>query len=314
MARDLRPTTFVRSLSFSVCSVVLSFFSFAIAAAPAAAKSLHVVATVGDLGAIAREVLGGGEVTVLARPTQDPHFVDAKPNLILDLNRADALLAMGLDYEIGWLPVLVRGARNAAIQLGGPGYVDASTMIAPLEVPSGRVDRSMGDIHPGGNPHFTLDPRNGVRIARGLAERFGRLDPAGQQGYVNNAEAFARRLEARIADWQRLMAPHQGAGVVTYHKSFVYFTSWLGLQEVDELEPKPGIPPNPPHIAEVVARMRARKVNAILQERWYPSSTASVVAQQTGAKLVLIAGMTPIGGSYIDHIDEVVRAVAEGLS
>jgi zinc/manganese transport system substrate-binding protein len=300
----------------SLLLICFAFLIFAARGRPAGAKSLRVVATVGDLGAIAREVLGPGapEVVVLAKPSQDPHFVDARPSLMLDLNRADALCAMGLDYEVGWLPVLVRGARNSAIQLGGPGYIDASTMISVLEAPLGRVDRSMGDIHPGGNPHFTLDPRNGVRIARGMADRFGRLDPAGRDGYLRNAEAFAQRLAPRIRGWEALMAAHRGAAVVTYHKSFIYFTSWCGLDIVDELEPKPGIPPNPAHVADVVARMRERKVRAILQERWYPSNTGAVVAQQTGAHLVLITGMTPIGGSYADHIDEVVRTVAAGLS
>ena len=283
--------------------------------APALCKSLRVVATVGDLGAIAREVLGSAaELSVLARPTQDPHFVDARPSLILDLNRADAIVAMGLDYEIGWLPVLVRGARNPAIQLGGPGFIDASTMIPVLDVPVGKIDRSQGDIHPGGNPHYTLDPRNGVRIARGLAERFGRLDPAGRESYLRNAESFAKRIEAKTAEWERGAAPLRGAAIVTYHRSFIYLSAWLGLVEVDALEPKPGIPPSPSHVAQVIERIRERHVRAILQERWYPSSTGQVVAQQTGVHLVLLAGMTALGGSYIDHIDEIVRAVVGGVS
>lgn len=282
---------------------------------PAEARPLRVVATVGDLGAIAREVLGAGaEVTVMAKPSQDPHFVDAKPSLMLDLNRADALCAMGLDYEIGWLPVLVRGARNPAIQRGAPGYIDASTAISALDVPSGRVDRSMGDIHPAGSPHFTLDPRNGIRIARALADRFGRLDPPGRVAYARNAGAFAARLDGRIRQWEQMMSPHRGAPIVTYHRSFAYLTAWLGTSEIAELEPRPGIPPNPAHIAEVVARMREHKVRVVLQERWYPSRTGEVVAQQTGAHLVLVEGMTPAGGSYADHIDDVVRAVAGGLS
>jgi len=310
--------------SWQRCRPLAGRFTFAAALATASAlaaprvahaKPLRVVATVSDLGAIAHEVLGpGATVTVLAKPGQDPHFVDAKPSLIIDLNRADALLTMGLDYEVGWLPTLVRGARNPAVQRGAPGYIDCSTMIGVLDVPAGKVDRSMGDIHPGGNPHFTLDPHNGVRIARALAQRFGQLDPEGRDGYLRNAEAFAHALEARIVGWEKIAAGRRGAAVVAYHKSFVYLTTWLGLEEVDWLEPKPGIPPTPSHVAEVVGRMRQRHVRVILQERWYPSSTAQVVASQTGAHLVLIAGMTADGESYADHIDAVVHAIAGALS
>jgi zinc/manganese transport system substrate-binding protein len=281
----------------------------------ASAKSLQVVASVGDLGAIAREVLGpDAKVTVLAKPTQDPHFVDARPNLMLDLNRADALCLMGLYYEVGWLPVLVRGSRNPGLQAGAPGYVDVSTMISAADIPRGPLDRSMGDIHPGGNPHFTRDPRNAVKIARGLAERFATLDPAGRAGYTKNADSFAKRLEAKIQEWDRIMSPHRGALVVTYHKSFVYLLNWLGLSEAGQIEPKPGIPPNPSYVAQLVGTMKTRHVRAVLQERWYPSSTGDLVSKSAGAKLVIIEGMTPIGGSYIEHMDHVVRAIVGGLS
>jgi zinc/manganese transport system substrate-binding protein len=285
--------------------------------APAARASgrLHVVATVGDLGAIARRVLGdGGEVTVLARPTQDPHFVDARPNLILDLNRADALVSMGLDYEVGWLPVLVRGSRNPRIQTGAPGTFVASTVVPLLEVPQTRVDRSMGDIHPGGNPHFTLDPRNGVRIARAMAAAFGTLAPENRAAYARNAAAFAAEIEGRQKGWEAAIAPYKGTDVVTYHKSFVYLTSWLGLVEAGSIEPKPGIPPNAAHVGEIIGVMRARHVPVVLQERWYPSNVAERIASQTGAHLVLIQGMTPEGAQYGDHIDEVVKALAAALS
>ena len=222
-----------------------------------AGGKLHVIATVGDLGAIAREVLGNaGDVVVLAKPTQDPHFVDARPNLILDLNRADALVSMGLDYEVGWLPVLVKGSRNGKIQTGGAGSIVASTMVPLREVPQQRIDRSMGDIHPGGNPHFTLDPRNGARIARGLAERFGNLAPDNRALYAQNADAFVKRLDAKTKEWEQRLASRRGTPVVSYHKSFIYLTGWLGLVEVGTIEPKPGIPPNAAHVAELVNEMK----------------------------------------------------------
>jgi zinc/manganese transport system substrate-binding protein len=293
-----------------------SFIAFCILAAGRAhaASKLRVVATVGDLGAIAREVLGdAGDVTVLAKPTQDPHFVDARPNLILDLNRADALVSMGLDYEVGWLPVLVKGSRNGKIQSGSPGAIVVSTMVPLLEVPQERIDRSMGDIHPGGNPHFTLDPRNGARIARALAQRFGDLAPDNRALYARNGDTFVTRLEAKTKEWERRLASRRGTPVVSYHKSFVYLIGWLGLVEVGTIEPKPGIPPNAAHVAELVNEMKARKAPAILQERWYPSSVAETIASQTGAKLVLIPGMTADRGSYLDHIEEIVRALEGAL-
>jgi zinc/manganese transport system substrate-binding protein len=298
---------FLFSASFVACCILA-------AGRAHAASKLRVVATVGDLGAIAREVLGdAGDVTVLAKPTQDPHFVDARPNLILDLNRADALVSMGLDYEVGWLPVLVKGSRNGKIQSGSPGAIVVSTMVPLLEVRQERIDRSMGDIHPGGNPHFTLDPRNGARIARVLAQRFGDLAPDNRALYARNADAFVTRLEAKTKEWERRLASRRGTPVVSYHKSFVYLIGWLGLVEVGTIEPKPGIPPNAAHVAQLVNEMKARKAPAILQERWYPSSVAETIASQTGAKLVLIPGMTADRGSYVDHIDEIVRALEGAL-
>ena len=300
------------SISIRLLGLV-SVLSAASSAAQAATK-LHVIATVGDLGAIAREVLGdAGDVVVLAKPTQDPHFVDARPNLILDLNRADALVSMGLDYEVGWLPVLVKGSRNGKLQTGGAGAIVASTMVPLQEVPQQRIDRSMGDIHPGGNPHFTLDPRNGARIARGLAQRFGELASDNRALYRKNADAFVQRLNARTKEWEARLATRRGTPVVSYHKSFTYLTAWLGLVEIGTIEPKPGIPPNAAHVAQLVNEMKARKVPAILQERWYPSSVAETIAHQTGARLVLIAGMTPEHVSYIDHLEEVVRALEAAL-
>lgn len=284
-------------------------------ATPAAAGKLRVVATVGDLAALAREVMGdAGEVVLLAKPTQDPHFVDARPNLILSLNRADALVSMGLDYEIGWLPVLVRGSRNAKIQSGAPGDIVTSAMVVLREVPTQKVDRAMGDIHPGGNPHFTLDPRNAVRIAQGLAERLSALTPGDGAIYRKNAQALVARLTAREQRWQAALAAARGTPVVTYHKSFVYLTGWLGFLETGTLEPKPGIPPNAAHLAALIGDMRARKVPLILQERWYPSNVAEQVAAQTGARLVLIAGMTPEGARYDDHIDEIVASIGAALT
>jgi zinc/manganese transport system substrate-binding protein len=279
-----------------------------------AAPRLRVIATVGDLAAIAREVLGpAGDVVVLAKPTQDPHFVDARPNLILDLEHADALVSMGLDYEVGWLPVLVKGSHNARIQPGSPGAIIASKMVSLQQDGLPRTDRVTGDIHKIGNPHFTLDPRNGVRIARGIAARLGALAPENRVLYERNAEAFAERLKAKIKDWEARMAGRRGTPIVTYHKSFIYLTGWLGLTEAGTIEPNPGTPPSAAHLAALVNEMKARHVPVILQERWYPSSVAETIATQTKARLLLLAGMTPEGSSYVEHVDEIIRALDAAL-
>jgi zinc/manganese transport system substrate-binding protein len=279
-----------------------------------ALAKVNIVATVTDLGAIAREVVGDqGSVTVLARPTQDPHFVDARPNLMLSLNRADALILIGAELEVGWLPVLLKGARNSNIISGSPGYIDASSLISLKDVPRTAVDRSMGDIHPTGNPHITTDPENAIVIARGVAERLAGIDQSNAGIYRANAEKFAKALEVRIAHWKAEFVPFQGKPVITFHRSWVYFTDFAGLREAGTLEPKPGIPPNAPHLAEIIGLMNAEKIPLILQESWYGSSVGELVAQKTGAKLVVVPGMTREGQSYTDHIDDIVQAVVAAL-
>lgn len=286
---------------------------FLLAALPAQAK-LKIVATVGDLGAIAREVGGQeAEVIVLAKPTQDPHYVDAKPSLVLDLSRANLLLFMGLDLEIGWLPVLLTSSRNGSVQPGAPGYLDCSTLIEPKEVPLQKLDRSMGDIHPGGNPHYTTDPRNGIRIARAVAERMAELDSDHAEMFLRNAEKFEQAMTARIAAWDKRLAPYRGTPMVTYHKSWIYFAEWSGLEMVAFIEPKPGIPPNPAHVTNVLRIITTRKVPLILQEDWYSSQTSELLARNSGAKLARVQGVSGEKESYADHLDKIVSAVVNAL-
>jgi zinc/manganese transport system substrate-binding protein len=276
---------------------------------------VRVAATVGDLGAIARAVGGSFvDVEVLARPTQDPHFVDAKPSLVLTLSRADLVVLIGLDLEVGWLPVLLTGSRNAKIQIGNAGYLDCSTVITPKEVPLQKLDRSMGDIHPGGNPHYTNDPNEALKIAAALAQRLSEIDPDHAAGYRANAEAFQKELTARIAQWNNILAPFKGTPVVTYHKSWIYFADWAGLQMVGFVEPKPGIPPNPTHVANVLRIMRERKVPIILQEEWYSGQTSELLARASGATLVRIPGMTQDNETYAEHEGKLVLAVSGGLA
>jgi zinc/manganese transport system substrate-binding protein len=276
-----------------------------------------VVATTPDLAAIARQVGGDAvEVTSLALPTQDPHFVDAKPSLALALNRADLLLAQGLDLEIGWLPTLQAGARNPKITVGAGGYLDCSSFISVLEAPTGPVSRAEGDIHRGGNPHYLYDPRNGAKVARAIAERLSRLDPGKAAQYTKNADDFQRAANQLAADFASKFAELDLAKrkIVVYHRSWSYLEAWLALTEAGAVEPKPGIPPDPAHVAELMGRMKAESVRAIVAEAFYPETTSKLLAEKTGAALVLLPGGTSEGQKYLDHVSDLAGRIYGALS
>jgi zinc/manganese transport system substrate-binding protein len=296
---------------------LLATLLFALAwPAPAAAR-LTVAATVPDLAALAREVAGArAEVFSLTLPTQDPHFVDARPHLALQLSRADLLLVVGLDLEVGWLPVLLTGSRNPAIQTGSKGYLDCSTVVELKEVPRKRIDRSEGDIHPGGNPHYLVAPDNARRVVDAVAARLTQLDPAGAATYAANARAFSDALAKARGRWAEKMKPYQGAAVVAYHRSWIYLADTLGLRIADHLEPKPGIPPNAAHVMHVIQLMRATGIGVLLQEEYYPDRTAQLVCQKTGARLVILAGGARVreGESYLVRMDKAVARVASALA
>lgn len=291
----------------------------ATAGGPAAEAKLDVVATLPDLAAIAAAVGGDRvEVTALAPPSQDPHFIDPRPSLMLPLNRADLVVVNGLDLETGWLAPLLVGARNAAIQPGAPGYFDASRHVERLEVPAGKVDRSQGDVHPGGNPHYLLDPRAAARVARALGAHMGRLDAEHAADYARDAEAFAAGLEklaaAEAARFRKL--PPERRRVVPYHRSMPYLLAWLGLEAVIHVEPRPGIPPNPAHVARVLKTMKARGVRVILQEEYYPRKTSETLARLAGAKLVVIPGGARFeeGETYPERIRKVAAELYDALA
>lgn len=276
-----------------------------------ASATVNVVSTIPDFASIAKEV-GGDLVSThaLVRPTQDPHYVDAKPSMMLKLNKADLLMLAGMDLEVGWLPPLMTGARNGKIQRGSIGYLDCATLIPPMQVRA--PDRSQGDIHPGGNPHYWTDPRNGVRVARGVADRLAKIDPAHAQDYKKGAQKFIKRLHAKMAAWKKQLAPFKGTKVVVYHESWVYFIDWIGYKQVGELEPKPGIPPTPSHVAELIRQVQGQGVKYMLQESFYPTRLSRIFAKKSGAKLKVLPTMVGAGGthSYIDVIDRLVQGVS----
>jgi zinc/manganese transport system substrate-binding protein len=255
-----------------------------------AAGKLNVVATTEDLASLVREV-GGDRVDVeaLARGYQDPHFVEAKPSFILKLTRADLLVVVGRDLEIGWLPPLMTQSRNAKVQPGGAGYLDASQNAQILEMPTGQLTRAMGDVHPQGNPHYWLDPENGRRIARTVQQKLAQLQPADAGYFAQRLADFERRLTEAQQRWQSRMAPFKGLKVVTYHRSWPNFASFFGLDVVGYVEPKPGIPPSPAHTLELMQLMKRQGVKLILVEPYFDLKTPNAIARETGAKVLVMA-------------------------
>ena len=270
--------------------------------------AVRVITTIPDFGVIAKEI-GGPlvEMKALVKPTQDPHFVDAKPSLMVSLNRADLLLITGMELEGGWLPPLLSGARNSKIQRGGEGYLDCSTLIPPMEVQA--VDRSKGDIHPSGNPHYWIDPRNGLLIAKGIARRLGELDPSHARAYADGAKRFSQTLRAATVKWEKKLAPYKGTKVVVYHESWVYFLDWSGFVQAGTLEPKPGIPPKPSHVADLIRKVQGQGIKLVIQESFYPTRLAKIFASKSGAKLKVLPTMVGAQGttSYIDVIEKLVN-------
>jgi len=283
---------------------------------PPVSRKLNVVATTPDLAALAREI-GGDAITVtaLAKPTEDPHFVDAKPSHLVTLNRADVLIEGGAELELGWLPPLLDNARNDKIASGAPGRVVASQGIKMLEVPT-TFDRAKGDVHSLGNPHFLLDPKNAEIVAGEIADHLARVDPSSAELFRSNLKRFNTSVEQRLTEWQAKLAPYRGAKVVTYHKDFVYLAERFNLQIVETLEPKPGIAPSPAHLAQVVSAMQSTNAKVILVQPYQNRKTAETVARQTGA-MVLDApqqpGAIPGTATYFDVMDHLVQVIADAL-
>lgn len=313
--------------------------------------NLTVVTSTEDLASIAKAV-GGDKVSVSAIVTgaRDPHSIEAKPSFMSRLMKADLWIAVGLDLEVAWEDAIIRGSRNNNLRPGAKGHLYASTGIAPLEKPTRNVSRAQGDIHPNGNPHIWLDPANARKIADTIADKFSALDPANKAVYARNATAFQKRIDEemfgstavaaigsaklwswssagnlsaqvraageRLGGWAAAMEPHRGSAIVTYHKSWSYFADRFGLEVIDQLEPKPGIPPAPGHIAQVIRECTANKVKAILQEPFYSKNAAQTVAGRVGAKVVvapLTVGSDAAAKDYFSLMDTVVARLSAAL-
>jgi len=280
-----------RWLSLAV-AFLLTLFG---AGSAAAAGKLNVVASTQDLASLATEV-GGDRVNVIsiARGYQDPHFVEAKPSFLLNLRRADLLVSVGLQLEIGWLPPLITQSGNPKIQPAAPGYFDASQFAEILEIPTAQVSRAMGDVHPLGNPHYWLDPQNGLRVATGLAHKLAEFSPGDAPYFQQRLEDFRKRLTAAEQRWDGLMKPYRGRKVITYHQSWPNFVKRFGLVVADYVEPRPGIPPSPAHVVELIALMKRQNVKLILVEPYFDLKTPQSVARETGGQVVVL--MPSVGG------------------
>jgi len=256
----------------------------------------NVMTTTEDLASIAREI-GGDRIAVdsIARGYQDPHFVEAKPSFILKLQRADLLVVVGRELEIGWLPPLIQQSRNARIQPGANGYLDASLQATILEIPQGQVTRAMGDVHPQGNPHYWLDPVNGKIIAQAIAGKLSQLRPNDKSYFDQRVTDFTNRLNEAEKRWLATIAPYKGLKVVTYHRSFPNFTERFGLDVIGYVEPRPGIPPSPSHTLELIQEMKRQNVKIILVEPYFDLKTPNAIGRGTGARVVVLA--PSVGGT-----------------
>jgi ABC-type Zn uptake system ZnuABC Zn-binding protein ZnuA len=283
---------------------------FAIAAAlgvsaASANAQLKVVTSTTDLYDIAKAV-GGSNITAthIGEGYQDPHFIEAKPSFVLQLRNADVWAFVGLDLEIGWMPLLLDGARNPKVKPGGSGYLDVSKAIPVIDIPQGNVDRSQGDVHPLGNPHYWLDPENGRRIARLFKAKFTELDPAHTAAYDKNEKDFETRLNAAEKEWQPLLAEIKGKPVIAYHTSWRYFAEYTGMKIVAYMEPKPGVPPSPAHVFEVIKDAKASGAKVVLQEPFYEQKMSDLVAKQLGG--TVLVEPSSVGGLRGKPVDDYI--------
>jgi ABC-type Zn uptake system ZnuABC Zn-binding protein ZnuA len=260
-----------------------------------AAGKLNVVTSTTDLAALAQEV-GGDRIDVesIARGYQDPHFVEAKPSFLLKLRKADLLIVVGLQLEIGWLPPLITQCGNPKIQVAAPGYLEASQFAEILEIPTTQVTRAMGDVHPLGNPHYWLDPENGRRIARGIQQKLAEMRPGDAAHFEQRYQAFSQRLNQEERKWDEEMKPFHGRKVVTYHRSWPNFAKRFDLDVVGYVEPRPGIPPSPGHTVELIQLMKRENVKVIMVEPYFDLKTPNAVARDTGAQVMVM--LPSVGG------------------
>ncbi|MBI1764808.1 MAG: zinc ABC transporter substrate-binding protein [Acidobacteria bacterium] len=273
-----------------------ALFAALILPAPSrAAGPLQVMTATTDLAALAQEI-GGDKIAVesIARGYQDPHFVEAKPSFLLKLRKTDLLMVVGLELEIGWLPPLITQSTNPKIQVGAPGYFDASRFAQILEMPAGQVSRAEGDVHPQGNPHYWLDPQNGLRVAKGIQAKLSEMRPADAAYFAQRYAAFEQHLKQADQKWLEMMKPYAGRKIVTYHRSWPNFVKHFNLNVIGYVEPRPGIPPSPQHTVELIKQMKNENVKVIAVEPYFDLKTPNAIARDTGGQVVVL--IPSVGG------------------
>jgi len=301
-----------------VGALILIALAVALGAAPAseAARKLRVVATIPDLKSLT-EAVGGDlvEVDSLTRGTQNFHEAEVRPSMMLKLRRADAVVENGLDLD-AWADVAIEGANNPNIVRGARGRIEISRGIQVLDVPTARVDRSMGDVHPRGNPHFSLDPGLAPVITQNIADGLSRIAPENRAAFEQNRKAFLAQLDQHMAEWTRAMEPVKGAKVVVYHPDLIYFLTRFGLVQTGTIENRPGIPPSPQHLVNLIRQMKDERIKVVLVEPWNDVKLANRVAEEAGAKAFVVAssvGAVKGADNYIAAIDYNVRMLAKVL-
>ena len=298
-------------------SIVMSVAVLLVSIAAPARATVNVVTTTEGLAAIVGEIGGDKvKVTALSRGIQDPHFVDANPSLAVKLRNADLLVDVGMDLEIGWLPPLVTQSRNAAIQPGAARRLTAGSFVSPMDLPTGPVDRSQGDIHPSGNPHFLSDPRRAVQVAEVIAARLSEIDPASAPYFEARLQAFRGKVSAAEKGWKAQLAPLAGRSVITQHKTLTYLLDWAGLKAAGYLEPKPGVAPPPSHVAGLASTVKSAGVKGVLVENYYDPRSANQLRDLSGVKVILIPG--DVGGTksapdYLSWVDTLVKSLAQAV-
>ena len=293
--------------------LILTTVVLTTAAAPAHA-ALDVFTCEPEWAALAGE-LGGNlvEAESATTPQQDPHYIQARPSLIAKVRSADLVLCTGADLEVGWLPLLLRQAGNASVQPGQPGYMTASDYVELLDKPAS-LDRSLGDVHPYGNPHIQTDPRNIGKVAAALVERLAMLDQANAATYRSRYTDFQSRWQSALERWTAAIVPLRGRQVVTHHKGWVYLESWAGLVEVGNLEPKPGLPASAAHLAELLDQLQGKQVAVIIRSVYEDGKASEWLAARTSIPHVVLphtVGSVPGAEDLFGMFDVIVKTLLE---
>lgn len=277
-----------------------------------AQAALKVVTSTEDLAALT-QAIGGTAVSVktLTRGTADPHFAQAKPSMIRDVYQADLLIVVGAELEIGWMPALLQAARNSRVQPGNEGYLDLSTVVRLIDKPAGPVTRDMGDVHAAGNPHYWLDPGNGILMARAISQRLVQLDNAHAPEFEQRLASFEQQAHGKIAEWKAALAPMAGKAVISYHTSLVYLANAFGFRIVAHVEPKPGIAPSAAHLSQLIAQIKEQKADVLIMESYYEQRSARYLAEHAGVRVVVIpqsVGASPEIKTYVDLFEGIITA------